>query len=199
MREWWGVAIIQMKPHSLAFSSPPSVEVWFLIDQGLVLVLTHCAGIVDSCSKPNSGTFCKTIHPATAQFLNKLMALKLREEQLFHLKGEQPSATFECILSINCEKTSAFWESGKFVHELDIKCSFYWEQRAIFFSIPLFYPKHTLYTFCDLFISSLKCFRKKWITSKRENEMSACLDLKTGLHSFYRLNCVHPWLPMWWY
>jgi len=66
-----GAAIIQMKPHSLACSSSPAVEVWFLIDQGLVLVLTHCAGTVDSCSKPKSGTFCKTNHPASAQFLNK--------------------------------------------------------------------------------------------------------------------------------
>ena len=42
-----------------------------LIDQGLVLVLTHCAGIVDSCSKTNSGTFCKTNHHASTQLLNK--------------------------------------------------------------------------------------------------------------------------------
>ena len=69
-----------------------------LIDQGLVLVLTHCAGIVDSCSKLNSGTFCKTNHPASSLFLNKQMALKLGEEQLFCPKGEQPSATYEYIL-----------------------------------------------------------------------------------------------------
>ena len=62
---------MQMKPHSLPSSSLPPVEVQFLIDQGLVLALTHCACIVDSCSKPNSGAFCKTIHLATAQFLNK--------------------------------------------------------------------------------------------------------------------------------
>ena len=55
----------------LACSSSPAVEVWFLIDQGLVLVLTHCAGIVDSCSKLNSGTLFKTKHLASAQFLNK--------------------------------------------------------------------------------------------------------------------------------
>ena len=67
-----------------------------------------CAGILDSCSKPNSGTFCKTNHPASAQFLNKQMALKLGEEELLSLKGEQPSATYDYILSINCEKTSAF-------------------------------------------------------------------------------------------
>ena len=71
MGECWGAAIIQMKPHSLACSSPPAVEVWFLIDQGLVLVLTHCDGIVDACSKLNSGIFCKTNHPASSQFLNK--------------------------------------------------------------------------------------------------------------------------------
>ena len=87
-----------MKPHSA-----PAVEVWFLIDQGLVLVLTHCAGIVDSCSKTNSAAFCKTNHPASAQFLNKQMALKLGEEQLFSLKGEYKSATYDYILSINCE------------------------------------------------------------------------------------------------
>ena len=89
---------MQMRPHSLACSSPPAVEVWFLIDQGLVLVLTHCAGIVDSCSKLNSGTFCKTNHPASSLFLNKQMALKLGEEHLFCPKGEQPSATYEYIL-----------------------------------------------------------------------------------------------------
>ena len=119
-----------MKPHSLAFSSPPSVEVWFLIDQGLVLVLTHCAGIVDSCSKPNSGTFCKTIHPATAQFLNKLMALKLGEEQLFHLKGEQPSATYDYILSINHEncflriRKICTWTGYQMLILLGTKCIF---------------------------------------------------------------------------
>ena len=103
MREWWRAAIIQTKSHSLACSSAPAMEVWFLIDQGLVLVLTHCAGIVDSCSKPNSGTFCRTNHPASSLFLKKQMALKLEEEQLFSLKGEQPSATYEHILSINGE------------------------------------------------------------------------------------------------
>ena len=68
MRECLGAAIIQMKPYSLACSSPPAVEVWFLIDQGLVLVLTHCAGIVDSCSKTNSAAFCKTNQPASSCF-----------------------------------------------------------------------------------------------------------------------------------
>ena len=62
---------MQMKPHSLACSSPPAVEVWFLVDLGLVLILAHCAGIVDSCSKPNRGTFCKTNLPASSQSLNK--------------------------------------------------------------------------------------------------------------------------------
>ena len=71
MRVCRGAAIIQMKPHSLACGSPSAVEVCFLRDQGLVLVLTHCAGIVDSCSKLNSGTLFKTKHPASAQFLNK--------------------------------------------------------------------------------------------------------------------------------
>ena len=36
--------------------------------------------IVDSFSKPNTGTFCKTNHYAFAQFLYKYMALKLGEE-----------------------------------------------------------------------------------------------------------------------
>ena len=40
MRVCRGAAIIQMKPHSVACRSAPSVEVWFQIDQGLVLVLT---------------------------------------------------------------------------------------------------------------------------------------------------------------
>ena len=133
MREWWRAAIIQMEPHSLACSSPPAVEVWFLIDQRLVLVLTHCAGIVDSCSKTNSGTFCRKNHPASAHFLNKWMALKLGEEQLFSPKGEQPDATYDYILSINCEKTSAFWASGKFSHGLEIKCSFSGGKKSIIF------------------------------------------------------------------
>ena len=77
---------MQMRPHSLACSSPPAVEVWFLIDQGLVLVLTHCSGIVDSCSKPNSGTFCRRNHTVSSLFLNKKMALKLEKEQLFSSK-----------------------------------------------------------------------------------------------------------------
>ena len=132
MREWWGAAIIQMKPHSLAWSSPPAVEVCFLIDQGLVLVLTHCAGIVDSCSKPNSGTFCKTNHPASSLFLNKQMALKLGEEQLFSPK-ENNQVQYMNTFFNNCEKTSVFHESGKFAHGLDIKCSFYWEQKSNFF------------------------------------------------------------------
>ena len=109
-----------------------------------------CAGIVDFCSKPNSGTLCKTNHPASAQFLNKQMALKLGEEQLFCLKREKPSASYEYILPINCEKTSAFLESGKFAHGLDIKYSLYWEKRA-FFHILTFYEKYSLYTFCGMF------------------------------------------------
>ena len=40
MRVCRRAAIIQMKPHSLACSSPPAVDVCFLINQGLVLVLT---------------------------------------------------------------------------------------------------------------------------------------------------------------
>ena len=133
MRACWGAAIIQMKPHSLACSSPPAVEVWFLIDQGLVLVLTHSADTVVSFSKPSSGIFCMTNHPASSLFLNKQMALKLGEEQLFSPIGEQPSTTYDYILSINCEKTSAFWTSGKFAHGLDIKCSFWGEQKSVFF------------------------------------------------------------------
>ena len=66
-----------MRPHSLACGSSSAVEVWFLIDQGLVLVLTHCAGFVDSYSKPNSGTFCKTNHPACASFWINLFSLKV--------------------------------------------------------------------------------------------------------------------------
>ena len=62
------------------------------------------------------------------------MALKSGERQLFSLKREQlKSETYEYILSINCEKTSAFWESGKFVHGLNSKCSFYWEPKSIYF------------------------------------------------------------------
>ena len=36
------------------------------------------------------------------------MALKLGEEQVFCLKGEQPGATYEYILSKNYEKRTAF-------------------------------------------------------------------------------------------
>ena len=190
MREWWRAAIIQMKLHSLACSSPPAVEVWFLIDQGLVLVLTHCAGILDSCSKPNSGTFCKTNHPASAQFLNKQMALKLGEEQLFCLKREKPSASYEYILSINCEKTSAFLESGKFAHGLDIKYSLYWEKRA-FFHILTFYEKYSLYTFCGMF-SFPKVHQEKWIRGKREYEMMVCLELKRD--TCYTIHSCYGWI-----
>ena len=121
-----------MRPHSLACSSPPAVKVWYLIDQGLVLVVNHCTCIVDPCSIPNSGTFCRTNHPASSLFLNKQMALKLGEEQLLSPKGEQPSATYDYIISINYERTSAFLESGEFAHGLDIKCSFWREQKSIF-------------------------------------------------------------------
>ena len=149
MREWWGAAIIQMK-----LTHWPVAHLCcgglVLIDQGLVLVLTHCAGIVDSCSKPNSGTFCRTNHPASSLFLNKSISLKLGEKQLFSPKGEQASETYDYILSINCENTSAFWESGKFAHGLYIKCLFYWEQRTSF-NIPLFYTKYSC-TFWELFI-----------------------------------------------
>ena len=158
MREWWGAAIIQIKPHSLACSSPPAVEVWFLIDQGLVLVLTHCAGIVDSCSKTNSGTFCKTNHPVSAQFLNKWMALKLGEEQLFSLKGEQPSATYDNILSINCELL--FENQGNLYMDWILDVIFIGNKWAFFFHILSFYPKYSLYIFFEMFIFSLKYFRK---------------------------------------
>ena len=131
-----------------------------LIDQGLVLVLTHCAGIVDSCSEPNSETFCRKNHPASSLFLNKSISLKLGEKQLFSPKGEQASETYDYILSINCEKTFPFWESGKFAHGLDIKCSFYWEQKSIFFHILSFYHEYLLCTFCEMFVLSLKYFRK---------------------------------------
>ena len=158
MREWWGTAIIQIKPHSLAYSSPPAVEVWFLIDQGLVLFLTHCAGIVDSCSKPSSGTFCKTNHPASTQFLNKWMALKLWEEQLFHLKGEQPSTTYEYILStVKRHLLFEIQENLQIDWILNVNLG---GTNSIFFNIPLFYTKYSLCTFCELFISSLKYFRK---------------------------------------
>ena len=92
-----------MKPHSLACGSPPAVEVWFLIDQGLLLVLTTVLVLWTPALNPIGGIFCKTNHPASAQFLNKQMALKLGEEQLFCLKREKPSASYEYILSINCE------------------------------------------------------------------------------------------------
>ena len=203
MREWWGAVIIQMKPHSLACSSPPAVEVWFLIDQGLILVLTHCAGIVDSSSKTNSEAFCRKNHPASSLFLNKSISLKLGEKQLFSLKGEQPSATYDYILSINCEKTFPFWESGKFAHGLDIKCSFYWEQKSIFFSHPIILPWIlVMYILWNVRLVP-KILQEKWIRNKRENKMMVCLDFKTdsfyAIHSCYGFNCVHPWLPMWWY
>ena len=140
MREWRGAAIIQMKPHSLACRSAPSVKVWFLWDQGLVLVLTHCAGIADSCSKPNSGTLCKTIHPATTQFLNKWMSLKLWEEQLFCLKGEQQSATYDYILSVNCEKTSAFWDQGNLRMDWIVNVHFIGKEKNIFLTSHYFTP-----------------------------------------------------------
>ena len=69
------------------------------------------------------------------------MTLKLGEEHLCSPKGGQPNATYDYILSINCEKTSAFRESGKFAHGLDIKCSFFGEKRAFFFSYPIILPQ----------------------------------------------------------
>ena len=131
-REWWGAAIIQMKPHSLACSSPPPVEVSFLIDQGLVLVLTHSADTVVSFSKPSSGIFCMTNHPASSLFLNKQMALKLGEEQLFSPKENNQVQHMNTFFN-NCEKTSAVWESGKFAHGLDTYCPFYCDKKSIFF------------------------------------------------------------------
>ena len=113
-----------------------------------------------SCSKTNSGTLCKTSNPASSLFLNRWMALKLGEEQLFSPKGKQPSATYNFILSINCEKTSVFWASGKFAHGLDIKCSFFGEKRAFFFHILSFYHKYSLSRFGEMFILSLQYFRE---------------------------------------
>ena len=147
-----------MKPHSLACSSPPSVEVWFLIDQEMVLVMTHCAGIVDSCSKPNSGTFCKTNHPASSLFLKKQMALKLEEEQLFSLKGEQPSATYEHILSINDE--NCFLKIREICTWTGYQVLILLGTNEHFFHILSFYPKYSLCIFCEMFILSLKHFRK---------------------------------------
>ena len=81
------------------------------------------------------------------------MALKLGEKQLFRLKREQLSASYEYILSINCEKISPFLEPGKFAHGLDTKYSFYWKKEH-FFHILSFYQKYLLYTFCEMFIFS---------------------------------------------
>ena len=64
--------------------------------------------------------------------------------------------------------------------------------KVHFFNIPLFYAKYSLCTFCELFIWSLKHFRKKEYEVKKKNEISVCIDLKTDLHSCYELNCVHP-------
>ena len=160
MRKWWGAAIIQMK-----LTHWPVAHLCcgglVLIDQELVLVLIHCAGIVDSCSKTNSGTFCKTNHHASTQLLNKWMALKLGEEQSFIPKGEQPNATCDYILSINYEKTSVFSASGKFVHRLDIKCSFFFGGgKERFFHILTFYLRYSLCRFGEIFILSLKYFRE---------------------------------------
>ena len=95
-----------MKPHSLACSSPPPVEVSFLIDQGLVLVLTHSADTVVSFSKPSSGIFCMTNHPASSLFLKKQMAFKLGEVQLFSPKENNQVQHMNTFFN-NCEKTSA--------------------------------------------------------------------------------------------
>ena len=148
-----------MKPHSVACSPPPAVEVWFLIDQGLVLVLTHCDGIVDACSKLNSGIFCKTNHPASSQFLNKWMPLKLGEEQLFHLKGEQPSATYDYILSITCE--NCFLRIRRICTWTGYYMLILLGQTSIFFTSYHFTPNTpNECIFCEMFISSLKHFRK---------------------------------------
>ena len=70
------------------------------------------------------------------------MSLKFGKEHLLSPKGEQPSATYDYIISINYERTSAFLESGEFAHGLDIKCSFWGgNQRAFFFSYPIILPQ----------------------------------------------------------
>ena len=74
------------------------------------------------------------------------MALKLEDEQLFCLKGEQPSATNEYIFSINFEKTTAFCESGKFAYGLDIRCSLHWDQKSNF-SHPMIFIPNTYYAY----------------------------------------------------
>ena len=66
--------------------------------------------------------------------------IKIVRVTVISSKGEQPSATYDYIISINYERTSAFLESGEFAHGLDIKCSFYWEQKSIFFSHPIILP-----------------------------------------------------------
>ena len=66
-----------------------------------------------------------------------------------------------------------------------------------FFSHPIILP-HSLCIFCGVHLVP-KTLQEKWVRIERENEMTVCLDLKTDLHSCYGLNCVHPWLPMWWY
>ena len=71
--------------------------------------------------------------------------------------------------------------------------------KQAFFSHPIILPQILImYILWNVHLFP-KALQEIWIRSKREYEMTVCLDLKTELHSCYGLNCVHPWLPMWWY
>ena len=121
MGERWGAAVNTEEASLTGLLLTSCSATWFSIDQGMVLVLVPALWI--PALNPILGTFYKTNHATSSQFLNKQMALKLGERQLFSLKREQlKSETYEYILSINCEKTSVFRESGKFEHGLNIRC-----------------------------------------------------------------------------
>ena len=75
-------------------------------------------------------------------------------------------------------------------------------KELFFFHILSFYHKYSLYIWWNVHLVP-KFLQEKWIRVKRENEMMVRLDLKTdscyAMHSCYGVNCVHPWLPVWWY
>ena len=112
------------------------------------------------------------------------MALKLGEKQLFCLKGEWPVQHMTTFFN-KLWKDICFLRIGKFAHGLDIKCSFYWEQKSIFF-ISYHSTKNTHYTHFVKCSSFPKILQEKWIRGKRENEMMVSLELKRD--TFYTMH-----------
>ena len=88
-------------------------------------------------------------------------------------------------------KDICFLRIGKFAHRLDIKCSFYWEQKSIFF-ISYHSTKNTHYIYFVKCSSFPKILQEKWIRCKRENEMMVYLELKRD--TSYTMRSCYGWI-----